>query len=138
MTETPRPLSLGATLEDLEALAKCPLLAGLSAQDLAALTERLDQVAIAKDSIVVREGDEGDYLYFVIEGRAHVSRRLIDLKTLGPGDHFGELAVVGVRRRCASRGCRARATAPSRSNTRRRRSISCSASSARSPRSSSA
>jgi uridine kinase len=102
MSQVASPLTLGISQSDFDVLAKSTLLSGLSIKELSALLERLDQVAVAQGTAVVREGEEGDYLYFVIEGTAKISRRKLELRLAGPGDHFGELAVVGVRRRSAT------------------------------------
>ncbi len=102
MSQIASPLTLGISQSDFDVLAKSALLSGLSIKELSALLERLDQVAVAQGTVVVREGEEGDYLYFVIEGTAKISRRKLELRVAGPGDHFGELAVVGVRRRSAT------------------------------------
>ena len=41
-------------------------------------------------------------MYFVLEGEARLRRGHVDLGTIGPGGHFGELALVGRRLRGAS------------------------------------
>ena len=96
------PLALGMSQADFEVLARSVLLSGLPITELSALLERLDQVAVVEGTVMMREGEEGDYLYFVLEGTARITRRKMELRTAGPGDHFGELAVVGVRRRSAT------------------------------------
>jgi uridine kinase len=88
--------------DDLIALAKNPLLARLERRELETFASLLDQAAINDGSEIVREGDEGDFMYFVLAGHAHIRRGETDLGTIGPGDHFGELALIGVRRRAAT------------------------------------
>lgn len=63
---------------------------------------------------VVRQGDPGSRLFLVIEGALDVVRQEADgtestLATLGPGDHFGELAVFQGARRTATVRARTRA-----------------------------
>lgn len=96
------PPASGRRLDDLGALAKNPLLARLSDAELATFVDLLDQIALPAGTVVVREGDEGDAMYFVLEGEARVHRGAVELRTLTPGAHFGELALVGVRRRAAT------------------------------------
>lgn len=87
---------------DLDALSRNPLLASLSTADLQTFASLLDQVAINEGSEIIREGDEGDFMYFVLSGHARIHRGATALGTVGPGQHFGELAVIGVRRRAAT------------------------------------
>jgi NADH:ubiquinone reductase (H+-translocating) len=59
------------------------------------------------DEIVFREGDRGDWLYIVVEGQVDVLRNVpgrgdVILRTLGPGECFGEIALVGENARTAT------------------------------------
>jgi NADH dehydrogenase len=59
------------------------------------------------DEIIFREGDRGDWLYVVVDGQVDVLRAVpgqgdVTLRTLGPGDCFGEIALVGERARTAT------------------------------------
>ena len=87
-----------------ELLARVPLLSDLESGEL----ERIAQVAIPrsfpKGARVFHEGDESDACYVIREGDVRVTRehsdgRAIALATLGPGELFGELAMLdgGVR-----------------------------------------
>ena len=51
---------------------------------------------------LVSEGATGYFLFVIEDGTALVSRDGVDLHSLGPGDFFGELAIVGDGRRTAS------------------------------------
>jgi CRP/FNR family transcriptional regulator len=87
-----------------ELIARVPLFAELSPDELA----RIGSVAIPrsfpKGVRIFHEGDHSDACYIVCEGdlrvtREHSDGRAIALATLGPGDIFGELAMLdgGVR-----------------------------------------
>jgi len=56
--------------------------------------------------ILVEEGEQGEDLYLIVEGRAGVSVRIKSvskhLATLGPHDFFGEMAAMSGRRRHAT------------------------------------
>lgn len=93
------PLVLGKRIDDIATLAKNPMLARLTMQELGVLLDLLDQLAVPAGTVVVRQGDEGDHMDFVLEGRARSQRGQLDSRHLGPGDHFGELALVGLRHR---------------------------------------
>jgi CRP-like cAMP-binding protein len=77
-----------------ETVAAMPLFAKLPPADLDLLLTRLERVAIAEGSAVVREGDAGDSFYLVVSGAYAVSRAGQQLATLGPGDSFGEIALL--------------------------------------------
>src|SRR3990170_7035206 len=56
--------------------------------------------------IIFREGEEGDQMYIIQEGRVKVSRSISGkeqvLAILGKGDFFGEMAIVTRERRTAT------------------------------------
>jgi CRP-like cAMP-binding protein len=58
----------------------------------------MDLVKIAKGSILFAEGDEGDHLYVIVEGKVKLGTSSGDgrenlLSILGPGEMFGELSL---------------------------------------------
>jgi CRP-like cAMP-binding protein len=61
---------------------------------------RMEEVSVPAGEVVIRQGDEGDYYYVVIEGTCEVMRRRPGseeerrVTVLGPGDCFGEEALV--------------------------------------------
>ncbi|HUB72431.1 MAG TPA: FAD-dependent oxidoreductase [Solirubrobacteraceae bacterium] len=61
---------------------------------------------------VFEQGDDGDCLYMIVAGEVEVLRRVDDalelVRTLGPGEYFGELALL--ERRPRSAGARARSS----------------------------
>src|SRR3954451_25288704 len=91
----------------VELLRSVPLFAGLEEGEL----ERFSQVAVRRSfpagTRVFHEGDSSDACYIVREGNFRVTRehsdgRAIPLATLGPGDLFGELAMLDGDTRSAS------------------------------------
>ena len=93
--------------ESVELLTRVPLFAELSSDDL----KRIGDVAIPrtfpKGVRVFHEGDHSDACYIVRSGdlrvtREHSDGRAIALATLGPGDIFGELAMLDGGSRSAS------------------------------------
>ena len=88
-------------------LNRVPLFSELSSEDL----ERVSRVAVPrsypKGVRVFHEGDRSDACYIVRSGdlrvtREHPDGRAIALATLGPGDIFGELAMLDGEARSAS------------------------------------
>jgi CRP/FNR family transcriptional regulator len=91
----------------VELLRSVPLFAGLEEGEL----ERFSQVAVPRSfpagTRVFHEGDSSDACYIVSEGsfrvtREHSDGRAITLATLGPGEIFGELAMLDGDTRSAS------------------------------------
>jgi len=96
-------------------LARSPVFAGLSRRLLGRLVAALFEKAYAPADIVFREGDPGKGLFVVLEGSVVITRALPgggeeELTTLGPGDSFGELALIDDLPRSAT----ARVLAPAR------------------------
>lgn len=87
---------------DLEVLARNVALSRLQRDDLRVVYEYLDQVAVPTGTTVVHEDEPGDEMFFVLEGAASIARRGLELRGLGPGDHFGELGLLGFARRAAT------------------------------------
>jgi CRP/FNR family cyclic AMP-dependent transcriptional regulator len=91
----------------IELLRSVPLFADLGEGEL----ERFSQVAVPRSfpaaTRVFHEGDSSDACYIVSEGsfrvtREHSDGRAITLATLGPGEIFGELAMLDGDKRSAS------------------------------------
>lgn len=87
---------------DLMTLASNVALSRLVPEDLRTVYDHLDQMVLAPGTVVVREEDPGDDMYFVLEGSASIKRRGLELRAIGPGDHFGELALLAFTRRAAT------------------------------------
>ncbi len=76
-----------------------PLFGDLSPSEAALLGLFVVREAVEAGATVVHQGDEGDALYLIEEGRAEVRATGADgqvaaIATLGPGDYFGEIALV--------------------------------------------
>ena len=65
---------------------------------LASLATRLQEETFAAQATIVREGEPGDRCYLIVAGKAELSvdvgGRASPLGGLGPGDYFGELALL--------------------------------------------
>ncbi len=78
---------------------RAPLFEMLSGPVLEDLARALEPRSVAADEVVVREGDPGDRFYVIAEGRLVVSIGGGELRELGPGEGFGEIALLrdGIR-----------------------------------------
>lgn len=90
-------------IDTVEALSRVPLLSGLDRKELKRLASSFTERPFPAGTVVVKQGDERGIGFFVItEGTAEVSAHGQDLSVLGPGDHFGEIALIGDRVRTAT------------------------------------
>jgi len=83
-------------------LAAIPLFAGLADDDLAAIAAAASEVEAGEGQALATQGDFGHALFVIESGTVEVSVDGETLATLGPGDVFGELAVMAAGRRMAS------------------------------------
>lgn len=69
---------------------------------------RMQQVNLKAGDLIIKQGDEGDYFYAITRGRCSVVRETplnkdgIKLAELGPGDTFGEEALISESKRNAT------------------------------------
>jgi MFS family permease len=75
--------------EGTDVLRKVPMLELLPEPQLERLAARSEQVRIPAGEVIFREGDPGDRFYVVEEGEVEIAGR-----TFGPGDAFGEIALL--------------------------------------------
>jgi CRP-like cAMP-binding protein len=84
-------------------LERVPLFSGLSKRHLRKLARGFKEREFRAGRSVVREGHMDGVGFFVIaDGRASVSVGGKVVTTLGPGDYFGELAMISERERAAT------------------------------------
>jgi CRP-like cAMP-binding protein len=87
---------------DGSGLATIPLFASLEEQERDRLAGVCSSVTVETGTTLVHEGDFGYVIYAIVSGSAEVSRNGSVVRTLGPGDVFGEIAVLSGGRRTAS------------------------------------
>lgn len=80
--------------QKLVLLGKVPLLAGLDRKDLEHVGRLCDEVDIVAGKIVARQGDSAAEFFVIVEGQVRVDRDGEHLRDMGPGDFFGELAML--------------------------------------------
>lgn len=92
-----------------ERLSELPLLAGLPDAVRGLLAERLDSRPFKTGDRLFAEGDPGDAVYFILSGRVAIQKSLDAAKgtfktlaVMGPGDFFGEMALLEKEARSAA------------------------------------
>lgn len=86
-----------------DALARVPMLSGLDRRHLEKLAKDFSERTFSAGSVVVREGDDRGIGFFVIaDGEAVASVGGTEVSRLGPGGHFGEVALISDRVRTAT------------------------------------
>jgi voltage-gated potassium channel len=90
---------LTASAEELSAI---PLFSPLSDAALRELAKRFDVQAANEGVPLIGEGAAGYSFFILTQGSAVVTSEGADLATLGPGDFFGEIAILGNGRRTAT------------------------------------
>jgi MFS family permease len=79
---------------ELRLLRGIPMLSPLSGPILERLAGGISRTTLPAGSIAVREGDPGDRFYIIEAGRCDVSVNGQVVRRLGPGEGFGEIALV--------------------------------------------
>jgi len=82
-------------------LERAPVFSSLPPEILEVITAEGVERTFEPGEFVVREGDPGDELFVIVEGEARVERKGNPLATFGPGEFFGEVAVIDGRPRSA-------------------------------------
>lgn len=78
----------------LQRLAQVPMFRALSKQDLRRLGRHANLVTVDEGRQLTVEGKTGYEFFVIAEGTAIVRRKNRKVATLGPGDFFGELALL--------------------------------------------
>ena len=83
----------------LDALRSVSLFADLNDDELSQVALLFKQRRFAAGDTVVKEGTDGAAFFLIESGEADVSVQGVERAGLGPGDHFGEIALIdeGVR-----------------------------------------
>jgi CRP/FNR family transcriptional regulator, cyclic AMP receptor protein len=78
----------------VDALGGAPLFSGLSRHELGELAKATEDLEVDEGKILTREGDLGREFFVIVEGEVSVAKGGEEVRRLGPGDFFGEIALV--------------------------------------------
>lgn len=87
------------SLDVVEALSRIHLFDGIARAGLEKIAAIAREESYRLGDIVFREGDAGGQLYLILDGQVRISREVQGmgeeaLAVLGPGDAFGEMALI--------------------------------------------
>jgi CRP-like cAMP-binding protein len=87
---------------DAKSLSQVPLFAGLSKREREQVARWADEIDEPAGYLLVNQGNFAHEFFVLLEGTVQVRKDDRHLTDLGPGDFFGEIALVGHDRRTAS------------------------------------
>jgi CRP-like cAMP-binding protein len=87
---------------DAQKLEGVGLFSTLSRQDLERVARWMDELDVPTGKELTSEGGFGHEFFVIEEGEASVRHGEREIATLGPGDFFGEIALLETERRTAT------------------------------------
>jgi CRP-like cAMP-binding protein len=88
--------------QKLELLKRTPLLSGLGRKEIEAVGRLVDEVDVPAGRVLMREGDTGREFFVVVSGTVGIDRGGTRIRTMEPGDFFGEIALLAEGPRTAT------------------------------------
>jgi len=85
-----------------DVLEQVPLLSGLSKRDRGKLARSMKELTFPAGKQVVVEGKRGVGFFLILDGSAAVTIGGREVRMLGPGDYFGEMALLHGEERSAT------------------------------------
>jgi CRP/FNR family transcriptional regulator, cyclic AMP receptor protein len=88
--------------EKVDVIKRVPLFAGCSKRELEQIAQIADEIDLAEGKEMTREGSRGREFFVLLEGEADVTKGGSSINKLGPGDFFGEIALISDSPRTAT------------------------------------
>jgi CRP/FNR family cyclic AMP-dependent transcriptional regulator len=85
-----------------DALGRCPFFAVLSRSELIELAKATEDMEVEEGKVLTREGQSGSEFFVIIDGEVAVSKEGNEIRRQGPGEFFGEIALIEDRPRTAT------------------------------------
>lgn len=89
-------------VRDLDAVRDIELFRELTMPEVVKVYNLLTQVVVEANTAIIREGDASAHLFVITDGSVNVQREGADIASLGPGSHFGEMALLNQKPRSAT------------------------------------
>ena len=77
----------------VERLRSVPLFGGCTEKELAFIASRTDEIDLPAGKVLTEKGKSGGDFFIILQGQAEVDADR-GKRTLGPGDFFGEIALI--------------------------------------------
>jgi CRP-like cAMP-binding protein len=94
-------LGLGGSQKE-ELIRQVPLFARCSRDQIKHIAQIADEIDLGEGTEMTREGAAGREFFVLLEGSAEVDRSGEKINALGPGDFFGEIALISEQPRTAT------------------------------------
>lgn len=96
--------------EKISLLSSTPLFGGLRDDCLIKILSLMKTEVFQKDEYIIKEGETGDSIYFIIEGRVSILKmikkdgieKMNPIASLKTGDCFGEMEIIDIQPRAAT------------------------------------
>ena len=88
--------------QKIDLIRKVPLFARCSRAELKEIALLADEIDLQEGKEMTREGAPGREFFVLLDGTADVKKNRRRVNTLGPGDFFGEIALVSREPRTAT------------------------------------
>ena len=95
------PWRLGRNAK-VDIIRNAPLFAQLSRAEVNEVAKIADEIDVKAGKVLTREGDRGNEFFVLLDGAAEVHQGGKKVRMLGPGDFFGEIALVSRSPRTAT------------------------------------
>ena len=86
----------------IELLKRVPLFSGCSKKELARIATLADEIDLRSGKTLIKEGTPGREFFVLVDGTAEIRRGDKKIDTAGPGDFFGEMALLSDQPRNAT------------------------------------
>jgi CRP-like cAMP-binding protein len=82
------------TMQSVAEVRKMASFSHMETDELVELVEQGEWVNVAPGEAIVEQGEEGDAFFVISSGQVEVSQDHQSVRTMGPGAHFGEIALL--------------------------------------------
>ena len=77
-----------------DAISNVILFSGCDKKEIAEIASLTTEIEVPEGKVLAREGEPGREFYVILDGKADVDIAGKHVATLGPGDFFGEMALL--------------------------------------------